>query len=195
MNKQSIIIYNFDILFNILNEVKENLKFNLVKFNREDEILDLGENQYGNYLILTNKNQTFKSKKISLNKTLSLDDFPIKIEKLIDLLNINLLKQKYNNQSEIILNKYKIDLNSRKIFNEEKYLKLTEKEIEIILFLNNHNKPQNIQSLQKDVWGYISDLDTHTVETHIYRLRKKIKESFNDENFIISTKEGYHLYE
>ena len=195
MNKQSIIIYNFDILFNILNEVKENLKFNLVKFNREDEILDLGENQYGNYLILTNKNQTFKSKKISLNKTLSLDDFPIKIEKLIDLLNINLLKQKYNNQSEIILNKYKIDLNSRKIFNEEKYLKLTEKEIEIILFLNNHNKPQNIQSLQKDVWGYISDLDTHTVETHIYRLRKKIKESFNDESFIISSKEGYHLYE
>ncbi len=195
MNKQSIIIYNFDILFNILNEVKENLKFNLVKFNREDEILDLGENQYGNYLILTNKNQTFKSKKISLNKTLSLDNFPIKIEKLIDLLNISLLKQKYNNQSEIILNKYKIDLNSRKIFNEEKYLKLTEKEIEIILFLNNHNKPKNIQSLQKDVWGYISDLDTHTVETHIYRLRKKIKESFNDENFIISTKEGYHLYE
>mgnify|MGYP001475094336 FL=1 len=195
MNKQSIIIYNFDILFNILNEVKENLKFNLIKFNRENEISNLEVNKYGNYLILTNKNQTFKSKKISSNKILSLDNSPIKIEKLIDLLNINLLKQKYNNQSEIILNKYKIDLNSRKIFNEEKYLKLTEKEIEIILFLNNHNKPQNIQSLQKDVWGYISDLDTHTVETHIYRLRKKIKESFNDESFIISSKEGYHLYE
>ena len=195
MNKQSIIIYNFDILFNILNEVKENLKFNLIKLNNENEILNLEVNKYGNYLILTNKDQTFKSKKISSNKILSLDNSPIKIEKLIDLLNINLLKQKYNNQSEIILNKYKIDLNSRKIFNEEKYLKLTEKEIEIILFLNNHNKPQNIQSLQKDVWGYISDLDTHTVETHIYRLRKKIKESFNDESFIISSKEGYHLYE
>ena len=195
MNKQSIIIYNFDILFNILNEVKENLKFNLIKFNRENEISNLEVNKYGNYLILTNKDQTFKSKKISSNKILSLDNSPIKIEKLIDLLNINLLKQKYNNQSEIILNKYKIDLNSRKIFNEEKYLKLTEKEIEIILFLNNHNKPQNIQSLQKDVWGYISDLDTHTVETHIYRLRKKIKESFNDESFIISSKEGYNLYE
>ena len=124
-----------------------------------------------------------------------LDNIPIKIEKLIDLLNINLLKQKYNNQSEIILNKYKIDLNSRKIFNDEKNLKLTEKEIEIILFLNNHNKPQNIQSLQQDVWGYISDLETHTVETHIYRLRKKIKEIFNDENFIISSKEGYYLDE
>ena len=193
MNKQSIIIYNFDILFNILNEVKENLKFNLIKFNRENEISNLEVNKYGNYLILTNKNQTFKSKKISSNKILSLDNSPIKIEKLIDLLNINLLKQKYNNQSEIILNKYKIDLNSRKIFNEEKYLKLTEKEIEIILFLNNHNKPQNIQSLQKDVWGYISDLDTHTVETHIYRLRKKILNTFNDNNFITSEKNGYQI--
>ena len=86
-------------------------------------------------------------------------------------------------------------MNSRKIFYEEKFLKLTEKEIEIILFLKNHTDPKNIQSLQKDVWGYISDLETHTVETHIYRLRKKIKENFNDENFIISTKEGYHLDE
>ena len=195
MNNQSIIVYNFDILFNILFEVKENLKFSLVKFNTENEILDLDENKYGNYLILTTKNQNFINKKIGPNKILIIDNTPIKIEKLIDLLNINLLKQKYNNQSEIILNKYKIDLNSRKIFNDEKNLKLTEKEIEIILFLKNHNKPQNIQSLQQDVWGYISDLETHTVETHIYRLRKKIKEIFNDENFIISSKEGYYLDE
>ena len=72
---------------------------------------------------------------------------------------------------------------------------LTEKEIEIILFLNSQNKSKNIQDLQKEVWGYISDLETHTVETHIYRLRKKIKENFNDENFIISSKAGYHLNE
>ena len=111
------------------------------------------------------------------------------------ILNINLLKQKYNNQSEISLKKYKIDLNSRKIFTADKFLKLTEKEIEIILFLNSQNKSKNIQDLQKEVWGYISDLETHTVETHIYRLRKKIKENFNDENFIISSKAGYHLNE
>ena len=120
-----------------------------------------------------------------------LDNTPIKIEKLVDLLNINLLKQKYNNQSEIILKKYKIDLNSRKIFIEEKFLKLTEKEIEIILFLKNHTEPKNIQSLQKDVWGYISDLETHTVETHIYRLRKKILDKFKDEKFILNKKDGY----
>ena len=194
MNKQSIIFYNFDILFNILNEVKQNLKFNLIKFNNEKEILDIDASKYGNYLILTDKNHNFSNKNISKDKFLLLDNTPIKIEELIDLLNINLLKQKYNNQSEIILKKYKIDLNSRKIFYEEKFLKLTEKEIEIILFLKNHTDPKNIQSLQKDVWGYISDLETHTVETHIYRLRKKIKDVFGDDNLIKSSKLGYSFY-
>ena len=195
MNKQNVIIYNFDILFNILNEVKENLKFNLIKIDKEKDILDIDKNKYENYLILTSESKNFPNKKINSHKILFLDNLPIKIEKLFDQININLLKQKYNNQSEIVLNRYNIDLNSRKIFNEEKSLKLTEKEIEIILFLNSQNKSKNIQDLQKEVWGYISDLETHTVETHIYRLRKKIKESFNDESFIISSKEGYHLNE
>ena len=195
MNKQNVIIYNFDILFNILNEVKENLKFNLKKVDKEKDILDIDENKYENYLILTSESENFSNKKINSQKFLFLNNLPIKIEKLFDQININLLKQKYNNQSEIALNRYNIDLNSRKIFNEEKSLKLTEKEIEIILFLNSQNKSKNIQDLQKEVWGYISDLETHTVETHIYRLRKKIKENFNDENFIISSKAGYHLNE
>ena len=195
MNKQNVIIYNFDILFNILNEVKENLKFNLINIDKEKDILDIDKNKYENYLILTSESKNFPNKKINSHKILFLDNLPIKIEKLFDQININLLKQKYNNQSEIALNRYNIDLNSRKIFNEEKSLKLTEKEIEIILFLNSQNKSKNIQDLQKEVWGYISDLETHTVETHIYRLRKKIKENFNDENFIISSKAGYHLNE
>ena len=195
MNKQSVIIYNFDILFNILNEVKENLKFNLIKIDKEKEVLDIDENKYENYLILTTERKNLSNKKVNINKFLYLDNLPVKIDKLFDLLNINLLKQKYNNQSEIALNRYNIDLNSRKIFNKEKSLKLTEKEIEIILFLNSQVKSKNIQDLQKEVWGYISDLETHTVETHIYRLRKKIKENFNDENFIISSKEGYNLNE
>jgi len=195
MNKQNVIIYNFDILFNILNEVKENLKFNLINIDKEKDILDIDKNKYENYLILTSESKNFPNKNINSHKILFLDNLPIKIEKLFDQININLLKQKYNNQSEIALNRYNIDLNSRKIFNEEKSLKLTEKEIEIILFLNSQNKSKNIQDLQKEVWGYISDLETHTVETHIYRLRKKIKENFNDENFIISSKAGYHLNE
>ena len=70
---------------------------------------------------------------------------------------------------------------------------LTEKEIQIILFLNNENKEQTISDLQKNVWGHSSKLDTHTVETHIYRLRKKINDCFDDEKFIINFNNGYKI--
>ena len=115
-------------------------------------------------------------------------------KKLIEILNVNLLKQEYNFKSEIKLEKYLIDLNSREISNSSKSLRLTEKEINIILFLKSKKKPQKIEVLQKEVWGYLSELETHTVETHVYRLRKKIKDIFNDENFLISQKNGYTVY-
>ena len=72
-------------------------------------------------------------------------------------------------------------------------LKLTEREIEIILFLQNSKTPQKIENLQRKVWGHNSNLETHTVETHIYRLRKKIIDKFKDSNFINSTKTGYKI--
>ena len=86
---------------------------------------------------------------------------------------------------------YTIDLNSRTINTENKKLKLTERELDIIMFLKNNKTPQKIEILQNQIWKYSSDLETHTVETHVYRLRKKIKETFNDENFIISQEDGY----
>ena len=76
---------------------------------------------------------------------------------------------------------------------EKKDLKLTEREIEIILFLNSKDKPQSIDVLQKEVWGYSENLETHTVETHVYRLRKKINETFEDSNFLVSSKDGYKI--
>ena len=72
-------------------------------------------------------------------------------------------------------------------------LKLTEKEINTITYLSKSNKPVNIDELQEKVWSYQSDIETHTVETHIYRLRKKILNTFNDNNFIISEKNGYQI--
>ena len=129
------------------------------------------------------------------NKLFLIKNLPVKIDKLIEKINIQLLKQKYNYQSEIQINKYELNLNSREISLNKKLLKLTEREVDIILFLNENKKPQNIDVLQKEVWGHASDLETHTVETHIYRLRKKIKEYFNDENFIVSSKSGYYLNE
>ena len=111
------------------------------------------------------------------------------------MLNIQLIKQKYIDQSKIEINKYNLDLNSREIMKNEKKLKLTEREIDIILYLNENKNPQNIEILQKKVWGHVSDLETHTVETHVYRLRKKIKDIFGDDNFIISLDSGYKINE
>ena len=112
---------------------------------------------------------------------------------MIEKLNIEFLKLKFNEQSQVIISNYTIDINARKMFSNNASLKLTEKEVNTIIYLSKVNKPITINELQTKVWDYNSDLETHTVETHIYRLRKKIKEKFNDENFISSFKEGYKI--
>ena len=193
MNKQSIIIYDFEILFIILKEIKENLKFEIFNFKKDYKISKLDNNTYGNYLIVVKSLSNFINKDIEKKKLYLIENLPIKIDKLIEKINIQLLKQKYNYQSEIRINKYKLNLNSREISLNKKLIKLTEREIDIILFLNENKKPINIDILQKEVWGYSSELETHTVETHIYRLRKKLKDKFNDEEFILSLKKGYQI--
>ena len=112
---------------------------------------------------------------------------------MIEIINIKLIRQKYIHQSNVTLKDYILDINSREIRKDNKKLKLTEKEIDTILFLNNKKKPQSIKILLSEVWGYMSDIETHTVETHIYRLRKKILNVFKDENFIESCDEGYQI--
>lgn len=193
MNKQSIIIYDFEILFIILKEIKENLKFEIFNFKKNDEISKLDNSAYGNYLIVVKSLSNFINKDIEKKKLYLIENLPIKIDQFIEKINIQLLKQKYNYQLEIRINKYKLNLNSREISLNKKLIKLTEREIDIILFLNENKKPINIDILQKEVWGYSSELETHTVETHIYRLRKKLKDKFNDEEFILSLKKGYQI--
>lgn len=193
MNKQSIIIYDFEILFIILKEIKENLRFEIFNFKKNDEISKLDNSTYGNYLIVVKSLSNLINKDIEKKKLYLIENLPIKIDQFIEKINIQLLKQKYNYQLEIRINKYKLNLNSREISLNKKLIKLTEREIDIILFLNENKKPINIDILQKEVWGYSSELETHTVETHIYRLRKKLKDKFNDEEFILSLKKGYQI--
>ena len=103
------------------------------------------------------------------------------------------MKKRFNDQSKIKINNYTINLNSREIFLENLILKLTEKEVNTILYLSKKNYPVKINELEKNVWQYQSNIETHTVETHIYRLRKKISQKFNDDNFIVSKKNGYQI--
>ena len=118
---------------------------------------------------------------------------PIKISKLIERFNIEFIKKKFNQQSEVKISNYKINLNSRELISNKIKIKLTEKESGIILYLSKSKKPISIEELQSKVWGYQSELETHTVETHVYRLRKKILNVFKDDSFIISKKDGYQI--
>jgi len=189
MTKQSLIVFNLPVLFDILNEIKENLNFDLYKFDKKKDLDQINDSLYGNFLILTN---SANNKNIADN-FLVIDSLPLKINEIIEKVNIILLKKKFNSQSEIKIDKFTLNINSRVISNDEKKLKLTGREIEIILFLNNSKESQSIDNLEKEVWRHSSELETHTVETHIYRLRKKISETFDNKNFIISTKNGYKI--
>ncbi|MDA9687157.1 winged helix-turn-helix domain-containing protein, partial [bacterium] len=95
--------------------------------------------------------------------------------------------------SNIFIKDYELNLNSRIISKNNKVLKLTEKEVLVILFLFNSKHPRNVNELQKKVWKQKSILETHTVETHIYRLRKKFANVFDDNSFILSIKLGYFI--
>ena len=184
MNNQTLVIYDFKVLYEILTEIENYLNFNLIKINK---LKELNFNSLENYLVISDKKKKDVEEQIIVNK------LPIDINKLIESINIKFLKKKYSQQSEINLGNYKLNLNSRRIHKNETSLNLTERETNIIIFLNNSNKPVKISKLQTEVWGHNSKLETHTVETHIYRLRKKINDIFKDNNFIKSLKTGYTL--
>ena len=184
MNNQNLVIYDFQIAFEILHEIKNKLNFKILNIDRENQ-KELSNLKDKNFILLTKKNLSNFDNQIVLNES------PIKISKLIERLNIEFLKINYKDQSSYEIGHYQVNLNSRNIISKKRSLKLTEKEIDTILYLHRAKKPINIKELQLKVWDHKSILETHTVETHIHRLRKKIKEKFGDDNFIISSKQGY----
>ena len=196
MIKQNINIVNYQTLYNILEEIKTYLSFNIFNYFDEKEFLkhlETNEIDIKKSLFLVKKKDKFfyKNLKINKNQIFEIPDLPINLYSLIEKINIQLIKQRYNYQSKVFLKNYILDINSREIIKENKRLKLTEREIDTILFLGNKIKPQNIKTLLSEVWGYMPGIETHTVETHIYRLRKKIADTFNDNDFILSHDDGY----
>ena len=186
MNIKNLLIYKFNTLYHILSEISLDINFRVFFIDSENTLNDKVK-KLTNYLIISN------SKNINFKNQFILDKLPINIFKLLEKINIQFLKLQFNNQSEIKLNNYAINFNSREMFRENNKLKLTEKEINIITYLSNLNKPISVEELQEKVWGYQFNVETHTVETHIYRLRKKILSTFNDNKFIISKKNGYQI--
>mgnify|MGYP006097730189 FL=1 len=191
---QNVFIINFNSLYEILDEIKEHLSFKIIRYENVDDFINSLNLDIKNSLFISRSNE-----KLLLNKTLSeknffdLNNLPLPINKLTEIINIQLIKLKFDYQSKININKYVLNLNSKFFTMGDLSLKLTEKEIEIILYLNETKAKHDILDMQKNIWGYSSGVETHTVETHIYRLRKKISNKFNDENFIVSHENGYFI--
>ena len=189
MIKQIVNIVNFNSLYKILEEIKDNLPFEIVKFESDNDFIKQSRNNLKNSLVVTN----LQKKDSNKNNLLIFDILPLPINKLVELINIKLIKLKFDHQSKINIKMYELNLNSKFFSKGDLVLKLTQKEIEIILYLNEKKDKHNVLDLQKNIWGYSSDLETHTVETHIYRLRKKINNKFNDKDFIKSHNDGYFI--
>ena len=199
MHSQKLHILNIPELDKIIIEIKDYFNYE-VNYFKEKKVLfkkiDEEKKFLENSIIIVNQ-KDFSSLKDKTNEKQihCITKFPIKISNLIDQLNARFIQQNYSAQSNININKYILDINSRILKKSENELKLTEREIDTIIFLKNQNKPIKVDILQKKVWKYAEDLETHTVETHIYRLRKKIKDTFNDDTFIQSKKDGYIINE
>ena len=184
MNTTKLIIYRYPNIYEILKELNDVLKFDLVQIDKETD-LKSSLNNIENYLVVAKK-IPFKDANVLIVK-----DFPIKIDKLIEKINLKILKNNFNLRSKISIGKYSLDDNSRKISYKDLEANLTEQEVKVLLYLKKLKRPVNVGDLQKHIWGYNLDLETHTVETHIYRLRQKFSKIFNDNNLIKSSKKGY----
>ena len=191
---QNVFIINFNSLYEILEEIKENLSFTITKIEDEEDFKKKFDLDRLDHLVISKTDhKLLLNDNINAKNFLDFNDLPLSFKKLIELINIKLIKLKFNQQSKITIKGYELNLNSKFLSKSNLKLKLTEKEIEIILYLNSKKIKHNVADLQKNIWGYAANMETHTVETHIYRLRKKISDLFKDEKFILSDKNGYFI--
>ena len=194
---QKLYILNIPEIEKIFNEIKEYTTFEVAGFKKIKDLVEKLENDkdilLNSIVLIYKKDAKSIEGKIDENKICYLPNLPFKILYLIEQINVKFIQQVYISHSDINVKNYALDLNARILKKNNQELKLTEREIEAIIFLQNKNEPVSVEKLQKEVWKYGEDLETHTVETHIYRLRKKIKDKFNDNNFILSEKKGYFI--
>ena len=202
-----LLIFGSKNFNNSINEVRESLNFSLSFFDFrtksylidssisaiivDSQALDLvnvGEiNKIHNKPILLLETLV-NNKKFNYNDKIllptSLDDLTNRITNIITA-------YKFSNNSALKINKYILDKNEKKLIKENNYISITEREVQLIELLFNEKKPLTKNFILKKIWNYSDNADTHTVETHVYRLRKKIYKKFNDEKFILNLDKGY----
>ena len=201
MHKLNVLILGSSSFISTLNELKTFLKFNpisknsdknyeLILFNHEA----LTNDEQSTFINKSESIKIFAGKKSQTQKKYDAYlELPTSLKEINNIIENAAAKKKYSKNSSIKVKDYVLNKNEKKLLKLEEFIILTEKEIQLIeLFLKN-KKPISKDNILTYVWNYSSEADTHTVETHIYRLRKKITDKFMDENFILNNKDGYYL--
>ena len=207
MKNITINLIGQSVLEEVLRENLKHINFEIKPFNKFDEIIQDSKVKNSNICVTSLENyDLFNKSKLNLpvlflnfkspkNNNISADiiNCPFQLNNFVEKINVIFLKNKFLNNSNLNILNYEINLNSKEILRDGQKLKLTEREINFILFLKNSSSPQNIKSILKSVWQYSPNLETHTVETHVHRLRKKFFSHFKDDNFIKINKKGYFI--
>ena len=207
MKNITINLIGQSVLEEVLRENLKHINFEIKSFNKFDEIIQDSKIKNSSICVTSLENyDLFNKSKLNLpvlflnfkspkNNNISADiiNCPFQLNNFVERINVLFLKNKFLNNSNLNILNYEINLNSKEILRDGQKLKLTEREINFILFLKNSSSPQNIKSILKSVWNYSPNLETHTVETHVHRLRKKFFSHFKDDNFIKINKKGYFI--
>ena len=207
MKNITINLIGQSVLEEVLRENLKHINFEIKSFKKFNEIIQDSKVKNSSILVTSLKDYdlfinsklnipvlflNFGSKK-SYTTSAEIINCPFQLNNFVERINVIFLKSKFLNNSNLNILNYEINLNSKEILRDGQKLKLTEREINFILFLKNSNSPQNIKSILKSVWNYSPNLETHTVETHVHRLRKKFFSHFKDDNFIKINKKGYFI--
>ena len=186
MVNKKIVLYDCNDIYKILDEIKQFLDLDIKYLNKKTELENLKQVK-NDYIIIS------KKKIETTISLLVLENLPIKIKDLMEKISIKIIKKNYNLKSNLKIGKYLLNINSREIFDQNKKIKLTEQEVKILVYLSDMESFVKINELQEKIWGYNNDLETHTVETHIHRLKKKFIEGFGDRKLIKSDRNGYKI--
>jgi len=196
MFNQKLYIINLPNFYDIISELQEHIGYEVSKFDNKEIFFDKYKKESifieNSILVVHEKEYNFFVKDINEHQIIKFIP-PVNIFTFNENLNVRFIQRKYQDQSNINVKGFFLDINSRELKKGKSCLKLTERETDVILFLNNSKKPVNIETLEKEIWQHSSELETHTVETHVYRLRKKIKAEFGNDELIISNKDGYTI--
>jgi len=186
MSNKKIVLYDCNDIYKILDEIKQFLDLDIKYLNKKTELENLKQVK-NDYIIIS------KKKIETTISLLVLENLPIKIKDLMEKISIKIIKKNYNLKSNLKIGKYLLNINSREMFDQNKKIKLTEQEVKILVYLSDMGSFVKINELQEKIWGYNIDLETHTVETHIHRLKKKFIEGFGDRKLIKSDRNGYKI--